>query len=119
LAVAALAAHHFYCAVESAMERFAVAFEGTPERCDKWHQDLLVQMALDLPAVRQPVLTVAGVRALRPVLQVRHFLRHAYAVALDPEQMLEVAHQVADARATALPEIARFVDGLTDAARLV
>ena len=52
LSVVAVSVHHFYGGAESAFERIARAFEGTPDRSDRWHQELLERMALALAGVR-------------------------------------------------------------------
>lgn len=87
LAVVAVAVHHFYGAAESIFERVARAFEGVPERSDRWHQDLLARMALAIEGVRPAFLRPEAARALAPVLGFRHFFRHAYAVPLDPRRL--------------------------------
>jgi len=91
LAVAALALHHYYSALESAFERIAVAFEGTPNRSDRWHQDLLHQLELDVDGVRPRLLSPETATLLRELLSFRHFLRHAYAVDMDPARLRRVA----------------------------
>lgn len=87
LAVVAIAAHHFYGAAESIFERIARAFEGVPERSDRWHQDLLSRMTLAIDGVRPALLRPETARALAPLLGFRHFFRHAYAVPLDPRRL--------------------------------
>ena len=109
--------HHAYSAAESAMERIANAFEGLPDRGDRWHQDLLNQMNLAIPEVREPVLTAATVKLLRPALQFRHFLRHAYAVSLEPARLRGVAEETLAAQRAVQAELAAFADALAAAAR--
>ncbi len=91
LAAAALSLHHYYSALESAFERIALAFEGAPTRSDRWHQDLLHQLELDIERVRPAVLRPETTALLRELLQFRHFLRHAYAVEIDPVKLRRVA----------------------------
>jgi len=99
LSVVAVAAHHFYGAAQSIFERVARAFEGLPERSDRWHQELLERMALRLEGVRPAVLRRETVGALAPVLGFRHFFRHAYAVSFDPRRMRLAAEDLLAAHA--------------------
>ncbi len=87
LARAAVALHHGFGAIEAALARLARTLgEGVPEGPD-WHQALLTAMALEVPEVRPAVLSPESLRALRRLLGFRHFFRHAYAVALDADQL--------------------------------
>ena len=108
LAVVALAIHHAYGALESAMERVALAFEGLPGRSDRWHQDLLQQMTLDLAGVRGPALSRETADQLRSMLRFRHFLRHAYAVTLDPAQLEATARDAVVATQASVDELDAF-----------
>ncbi|MGO8995156.1 MAG: hypothetical protein ACLQVI_17715 [Polyangiaceae bacterium] len=107
LAQAAVALHHAYGAVESALTRVARAFDGPPEGAD-WHQALLDAMALEIEGLRPAVLSPASVRDARVLLAFRHFFRHAYAATWDAERLTSL-------RATAVA-----LDGplLADFARL-
>ena len=83
LAEAAVALHHAYGAIESALSRIARAIDdGLPEGSD-WHQALLHTMALAIDKVRPPVLRVETRALLQRLLGFRHFFRHAYAIDLD------------------------------------
>jgi len=108
LAVVAVALHHFYSAAESVFERVARAFEGVPERGDRWHRDLLERMAMDLDGIRPGVLRRDTVIALLPVLGFRHFFRHAYAVAFDPARLEGVARDALSARTQLVLDLDRF-----------
>jgi hypothetical protein len=83
LARAALAAHHAYCAIESALERLARTIEGSVPEGPDWHQALLDSMALEIPGIRPALVSAESLRLLHRLLAFRHFLRHAYAVPLD------------------------------------
>lgn len=116
LAVAALALHHYYSALESAFERIAIAFEGTPNRSDRWHQDLLHQLELDVDRVRPRVLSPATAALLRELLQFRHFLRHAYAVDMDPAKLRRVAEDALRVDPLVKDDLERFEGVLSAAA---
>jgi hypothetical protein len=87
LAEAAIALHHAYGAVESALSRIARSVDaGLPEGPD-WHQALLSVMALEIDRVRPAVLSAETRDLAQRLLGFRHFFRHAYAVDLDGERL--------------------------------
>jgi hypothetical protein len=87
LAQAAVALHHGYGAIESALARVARALEGSLPSGRDWHTALLESMALDIEGVRSRVLSDESLRLLRSLLAFRHFFRHAYAVALEAPRL--------------------------------
>lgn len=87
LAQAAVALHHGYGAVESALERVARSIEGTLPVGRDWHVALLESMSLDIEGVRPRVLSPESLRLLRGLLAFRHFFRHAYAVTLQAPRL--------------------------------
>lgn len=91
VAAAALDLHHYYTAIESALERVGRAFEGSLPHGADWHRELLHASVLDLPGVRPPVLRRDTEAELRRLLSFRHFLRHAYAVELDAHRVVDLA----------------------------
>jgi hypothetical protein len=95
MAQVAVALHHGYGAVEAALARVARQLEGSVPQGFDGHQHLLHAMSLEIPSVRPAVLSPASLAALRKLLGFRHFFRHAYAIALDPDQLAAL-------RATAL-----------------
>ncbi len=79
MAQAAVALHHAYGAIESALTRVARTLDGgLPEGAD-WHQALLDTMALHIAGLRPAVLSAESVAHARVLLAFRHFFRHAYA----------------------------------------
>ena len=83
LAQAAVALHHAYGALESALTRIARAIDdGLPE-VPEWHQALLHVMSLPIESVRPAVLASETYALLQRLLGFRHFFRHAYAIEFD------------------------------------
>lgn len=89
-AQAAVALHHAYGAVESAIARLTRFLEGSLPEGGDWHQSLLEATLLDLEGVRPALLSRDTVSDLRKLLAFRHFFRHAYAVQLDTERLREL-----------------------------
>jgi hypothetical protein len=87
LAQAAVALHHGYGAIESALERVARSLEGSLPAGRDWHVALLENMSLDIEGVRPRILSDESLRLLRRLLAFRHFFRHAYAVSLEAPRL--------------------------------
>ncbi len=105
---AAVALHHAYGSVESALTRVARQLEGSlPEGAD-WHQALLDSMALEIEGVRPRVLSPETQSGLRRLLAFRHFFRHAYAVVLDEKRLADLRDQAIAVR----PALNRDLDAL-------
>jgi len=85
--VVAASLHHFYGAIESLAERTVRAFGQTVSRGERWHQELLEAASWDIEGVRPALFAPSTVADLRVLLRFRHFFRHAYAVAWDPEKL--------------------------------
>lgn len=79
--------HAWYTAFESILERIARVVEGGLSGGPAYHQDLLRGMTLPLAEVRPAVINPARLADLSDMLAFRHFFRHAYAVALDEDEL--------------------------------
>ena len=116
LAAAAVALHHAYGAIESALARIARAIDdGLPEGPD-WHQALLEVMTLAIESIRPPVLSAATKELLQRLLGFRHFFRHAYAMDLDGVRLAELQRCAVALMPLIGEDLARFDRFLADAA---
>lgn len=115
LAQAAVALHHAYGAIESALLRVARAFEGATDGPD-WHQALLTSMGLEIEAIRPAILSPTTLDALRRLLGFRHFFRHAYGVPFDPARVEAVRAAALTARTAIRDDFRRLDDLLRDLA---
>lgn len=84
---AAMALHHLYNALEHSCERIARVCDEWVADQSRWHRDLLNQMFLEMPGVRPAVFPVTLRATFEELLAFRHFVRHAYDVALEPRQI--------------------------------
>jgi len=89
----ALSLDHAYQAFEEILLRIERAV-GLPERQGAdWHRALLADAVLSLPDIRPPLVPEPAERSWDELRRFRHFLRHAYAVDLDPVRLgANVAH---------------------------
>ncbi len=92
-ALVAVDLHYLYGAVEAILERVARTIEGDLPEGRSWHRELLEEMGRPLEGVRPALLTAETVEGLRDLLGFRHFFRHAYAVALDPDKLRTLREQ--------------------------
>ncbi|GAC1520532.1 MAG: hypothetical protein NVS3B10_21830 [Polyangiales bacterium] len=74
----ALLLMNFYTGAERSFHRVATALGGVP-RGDRWHAQLLEDMALDIEGVRPPMLRRATAEGLGELLRFRHVVRSLYA----------------------------------------
>lgn len=114
LARVALALHHAYGAVESALTRIARTVEGSVPDGAEWHQALLSSMTLDIEGVRPPVLGAEAAVVLRRLLAFRHFLRHAYTVPLERERLRSLKEDAIALESTLAGDLDEF-DGFLNA----
>ncbi len=76
---AALNLHGFYAGLERVFVVIAERVDGSVPGGANWHQELLRQMAVELPGVRPAVLTPELAARLEPFRGFRHVVRNVYA----------------------------------------
>lgn len=76
LARAAVALHHAYSAVESALARIAKVLDTEPSGIN-WHRSLIETAVIEVPGIRPGLLSASALPHLRDILAFRHFFRHA------------------------------------------
>jgi hypothetical protein len=79
--------HDFYTAVERIFVRIAEELNGGVPRGDRWHQQLLEDMALELPGVRPAAVTEETKAQLTAYLRFRHVFRNVYGFVLEAERL--------------------------------
>lgn len=75
----ALLLMNYYTGAERIFRRIAAHLGGLPPASDRWHAQLLEDMALDLPGIRPAVLPRDTVERLARLMRLRHVLRNLYA----------------------------------------
>lgn len=111
--------HAWYTALESLLERIARIVEGSLPSGPAWHQELLRSATLPLPGVRPPVLRSELLAPLSGILAFRHFLRHAYAVALDEARLRHHAETVAATQPAVRADLRAFGSSLDELIRQI
>jgi hypothetical protein len=91
---AALTLHSFYAGLERVFEVIADGVDRTKPTGANWHQELLHQMASEIPAVRPAVLTSETRDMLDRFRGFRHVVRNIYSFRLDPGQIEVLIEQL-------------------------
>lgn len=87
----ALNLHGIYSGLERIFEMIAVHVDQARPEGPNWHQELLRQMAAEIPLVRPPVISTETRDSLDAYRGFRHVVRNIYAFNLD---LLRIEHLV-------------------------
>lgn len=113
----ALNLHGFYSATERIFLDVARTMEANVPAGSGWHQDLLVQMASDLPGVRPPVIHQEARRCLDEYRSFRHLVRNVYAFNLRPSRLMELIDGLRPCLEMTTDDLNQFADLLEHLAR--
>lgn len=83
----ALLLMNYYTGAERIFRRIAAHLGGLPPTSDRWHAQLLEDMALDLSGVRPAVLARDTVERLARLMRLRHVLRNLYAWSVHRDEL--------------------------------
>ena len=83
----ALNLHGFYAGLERLFELIATIVDGKKPEGENWHQALLSQMTLEVPAIRPAVISEAVNRHLDEYRGFRHVVRNVYTFKFDPAKV--------------------------------
>jgi len=108
----ALNLHSFYTACESIFEQVASSFDKAPVEGKNWHQELLRQMAAEIPLVRSAVISVESRKYLDELRGFRHVVRNIYAFNLNPAKIEPLVTNLPVVFARLTNEISTFLDGI-------
>ena len=106
--------HSFYNGVENIFKVIAEYLDDFTPNGGRWHQDLLEQMALEIPGVRPAILSSELAETLREYLELRHFFRHSYSFQIEWEKLkpkVEKLNAIFTHFETALVNFIVFLDG--------
>lgn len=111
-ALVALSLDHAYQAFETMLLRVEGSL-GLPERQGSaWHAALLDAARLPLAELRPPLLPEAAYPDWEALRRFRHFLRHAYAVPLDPEALQRNVRRLTRAVEATSPLVLALIEAL-------
>jgi hypothetical protein len=87
----ALNIHSFYSGLERVFEKIASAVDDSIPQGVNWHQELLNQMALEIPNVRPAVISEKTRHQLDTYRGFRHVVRNVYTYHISPDKMKPLA----------------------------
>lgn len=79
--------HGLYSGVERVFELIADRVDGSVPSGSNWHRELLIQMASEVPGIRQPVISSDLFAHLDRLRGFRHVVLNVYTYVLDPRQI--------------------------------
>jgi len=87
----ALNIHSFYSGLERVFEKISSVVDDALPQGINWHQELLSQMALEIPNIRPAVISDKTRALLEPYRGFRHVVRNVYTYKIMPEKMKPLA----------------------------
>lgn len=91
----ALDIHGFYSEVERIFEQITKQIDrNPPAKSEQWHKNLLQQMSVAIPQVRDAVINPSNLANLDELRRFRHVVRSHYAYKLDINKILDLAIKV-------------------------
>jgi hypothetical protein len=112
----ALNLHSFYAGLERLFEIISEGIEQTKPTGSSWHQELLRQMAAEIPGVRPPVLSPDTRNRLDSYLGFCHVVRNVYTFHLDAERVGVLVRQLPATMDQVSRELLAFADFLEQVA---
>jgi AcrR family transcriptional regulator len=104
----ALNLHGFYAGLERLLEIIADGVDQAKPSGSHWHEELLRQMAAEIPGVRPPVLSLKTCDRLDRYRGFRHVVRNVYTFNLDVEQIEVLIRQLPPTMEQASQELLAF-----------
>ena len=100
--------HSFYSGIERIFTDVAKRIDGSLPEGDRWHIELLMQMARRT-ASRPPVISDETEHQLRRYLAFRHYYRHSYSHSLEWPRLRELIADLTDVWQSARTDLYRFL----------
>jgi len=113
----ALNLHGLYAGLERIFERIATEVDGHTLEGENWHQELLKQMALEIPQVRPAALSETVRKRLDEYRGFRHVVRNVYTFKFDPLRMANLVEAAPELFAQVRSELLAFADFLEESAK--
>jgi hypothetical protein len=102
---------NYYTCLETIFLRISQFFENSLLK-EKWHQDLLHKMTLNIPDVRPLVISDATYRLLLELLKFRHFKRYYFELNYDWDKLEFVQKKFSQVKIQIDNELNQFLDSL-------
>jgi hypothetical protein len=110
----ALNLHGFYSGVERIFEKIASSIDGSVPSGLNWHQELLNQMAVEVPRIRPAVISVELKGSLEEYRGFRHVVRNVYTYRLAPDKLKPLVKDINKVWKKINKELSAFAKFLRD-----
>lgn len=104
----------FYNGVEGIFTKIAGEVNGGLPASEDWHKRLLKDMAIEIPEVRQPVISQKLCEELDDYLRFRHLFRHSYGITLHWERVKPLLESLRRILTDFNQHCERFIDFLKE-----
>lgn len=104
----ALKTQQFYTALEDLLKQVAKSFENNIDDLGSFHKELLIRMETEIPKIRPAVLSKESFVLLDKLRAFRHFVRHAYDVELDHQQLQTIQGPLKEKYGSLQTDLSRF-----------
>ena len=111
----ALSLHNFYNGIEKIFKLVATTIDGTLPGGANWHQQLLVQMAKEIPTIRPAVISEETLQALDEYRGFRHLVRNVYAHYFEPVMLQRLVERAPEIFQKVKAELLAFANFLEEA----
>lgn len=91
---AATGLHNVYNGIEDILLNIARDVDGSVPEGSSMHQDLLDQMSVEIPAIRQALLSDEALKDFTELKGFRHLVRHRYGLDLIGSKVMENVHRL-------------------------
>jgi hypothetical protein len=105
----ALNLHGIYTGLERMFELIANSIDQNKPEGKRWHQELLRQMAVEIPMVRPPVISLQTRDALDEYRSFRHVIRNIYTFNLNIANMERLVNNLPQIFAQLKSEVNKFI----------
>jgi len=86
----ALKVQQLYTAIEDLLKQVAKSFENHIKNLSQYHNELLIRLNTQIPNIRPALLSKSSFLYLNKLRAFHHFIRHAYDVELDENELLNI-----------------------------
>jgi hypothetical protein len=84
----------YYTGIERIFRMLAENIDGSIPESEKWHKDLLNQIAIEIPQIRPPVISKALRDELVEYLMFRHLIRNVYPFDINEKKVEELLNKL-------------------------
>jgi len=101
----------YYTCIETTFLRISQFFENSLNN-EKWHQDLLNKMTLQIDGIRDAVISENSYMILMELLKFRHFQRYFFNINYDPDKITYLEKKLVQINPMIIKDFKQFIQYL-------